>query len=325
MKVTDAVARRETLPLVAAIIICTFAQFGTMFIPSILDARMQLSKPRIFELIGSVLGFLLLLLGIYYRVGLPCLATLTVAPGILIRLLMLPELFRTERSLILPHWPVAKRILREMWHPALLGMGIQCGNILISAAPNFMVVRLLSLADLTLFSISYQIATLPLTVLAAIVPVFGPAFTVAWRTGERKPMGRLLGQLCGATVALSLLFAVALALLGPWAIRLWTHGLMHPDGKLLFLLGIFVAVQGVLHWLSTFMWSVRELWIQIVTQAAAAAFLILFGWILGRPFGANGIAFAMIASLAAGALGPMAWRARNLTVKNAKTPANATI
>jgi O-antigen/teichoic acid export membrane protein len=162
-------------------------------------------------------------------------------------------------------------------------------------------------------------------VLAAVVPVFGPAFTVAWRTGERKSVGRLLGKLCAGTVVLSLVFAGALAVLGPWGIRLWTHGMMNSNRELLFLLGAFVTVQGVVNWLSTFMWSVRELWIQMWTQAATAALLILLGWQLGRWFGLRGIAFAMVASLAGGALGPMIWRAWKLTFENTETPANATI
>ena len=307
MKVTDAVARRETLPLVMTIVICTFAQFGTMFIPAILDARMQFSKPRIYELIGSISGFLLLLLGVHLRVNLPCLAAMTVAPGILIRLLMLPALFQTDHALLQPHWPATKGIVREILQPALLGMGVQVGSVLLSAAPNFMVVRLLSLADLTVFSISYQVATLPLIVLAAVAPVFWPAFTVAWRTGERQKMGHLLGQLCWGTAALCLLFALGLGILGPWLIHRWTHGMVNSERWFPFLLGIFAAFQAVFYWLSTFMWSVRELWIQIVSQTGSAAILLVLGISLGGLYGLGGIAIAMIASIALGGLGPMWW------------------
>ena len=325
MKVTDAVARRETLPLVMTIMVCTFAQFGTMFIPAILDAGMQLSKPRVYELIGSVLGFLMLLLGIHLRVSLPRLAAATVAPGILIRLLMLPGLFQTGQALLLPHCPAAKRILREMLRPALLGMGIQCGSILIAVAPNFIVVRLLSLMDLTVFSISYQVATLPLIVLGAMLPVFWPAFTATWRTGSRQNLGRRLAQLCGGTAALSVLYAIGLGVLGPWAIRRWTHEMVNSDRWFLFMLGIFTAVQGVLYWLSTFMWSVRELRMQMATQAASAVMVLVLGFLLAGHYGLVGLALAMIVSIALGALGPMGWWAWKLTGGYAEHPGGQTV
>lgn len=66
------------------------------------------------------------------------------------------------------------------------------------------------------------------------------------------------------------------------------------------------------------MWSVRELWIQMVTQAASAAILMVLGLLLGGHFGLNGVAFAMIASIAFGALMPMGRRAWKLTTRRAE-------
>jgi len=318
MKVTEPIAQKETLPLIIVIVICAFTQVGTSFIPTIYDARMQVSKPRIYELIGSVVGFLMLLVGIHFRVNLPWLAALIAAPGIILRLTMLLELFVADCTLIWPQLSVVRRIIRELFYPGLLAMGIQGGSIVLSVAPNFLVVRLHSLSEVTQFSICYQLASLPLIAIAAVVPVFWPAFTISWRTGQHKEVGRWLLLICCGTAALSLLFAISLGIIGPWAVRLWTHKTINPAGPLLLLLGIFVIIQGVLYWLSTFMWSLSELWIQLVTQSAAATILIISGFLLGRRFGLYGIAVAMIIAIAVGALVPMCRRVWKLVTGRVK-------
>jgi O-antigen/teichoic acid export membrane protein len=314
MKVTDPIAQQEALPLVMVIVACTFTNVGTSFIPVLFDARMQVSKPRIYELLGGIVGFLLLLAGIHLRVNLPWLAAMISAPGIIFRLSMLLELFRANRGMLLPHLSIAKRIVREMIRPALLAVGIQGGSIVLSAAPNFLVVRMLSLAEVTRFSICYQVASFPLIIIEAIVPVFWPAFTMTWHSGKRQKVGRLLLSICGCTAGLLLLFAIGLGIIGPWFIRNWTHGTIDPAGPFLMTLGLFVIVQGVLHWLSTFMWSLSELWIQLETQLASAAILVSLGFLLGVPFGLYGIATAMIIAITVGALGPMCWRTWKLVI-----------
>lgn len=307
MRVTDPIARQETLPLVMTIVVCSFAQVGTSFIPAVFDARMQVSKPRIYDLIGNVAGFLLMLLGIHLRVSLPLLAALIVMPGILLRLPMVAELFRIQRAIIIPDLRTAKQVFRELKHPALLAVGIQCGSVALSAAPNFIVVRTLSLTDVTQFSICYQLATLPLAAIAVVVPVFWPAFTMLWRSGERQKVGRWLFLICCGTVAACVAFTIGLGIAGPWFIRMWTHGMIDPARSLLLLLGLFVIVQGVLYWLSTFMWSLNELRIQLVTQAASAVILVIMGYLLSLSFGLCGIAIAMSTALSVGALVPMGW------------------
>lgn len=318
MKVTNPIAQQETLPLVMVIIACTFTEVGTSFIPVVFDARMQVIKPRIYELIGGIVGFLMLLVGIHLQVSLPWLVALVMAPRILLRLPMLLELFLADQAMLWPHLSVAKRVLRELIWPALLAVGIRSGTIVLSAAPNFMVVRMLSLTDVTRFSVCYQLATLPLIAIAVVVPIFWPAFTMMWQSGKRQKVGRWLFLICCGTTALLLLFAIGLGVMGPWLVHLWTHGVINPAGPFLLMLGIFVIVKGVLHWLSMFMWSLSELWIQLVTQVAAATILIVLGFLLGWPFGLYGIAIAMITAITVGALVPMCWRSWKLVAGRVK-------
>jgi len=320
MRVSDPIARQETLPLVIVVVVCTFAQIGSNFISAIFDARMLLSKPRINDLIGSIAGFLLLLGGIHLKVSLPTLAALIVVPGFLLRLTMLVTLFRINRKIIQPDILTTRRIMKEWTGPGLLAVGIQCGTIAISAAPNFIVARTLSLIEVTHFSICYQLATLPLTFIAVVVPVFWPAFTMMWRSGDRHKVGRWLILMCGGTIVMCIIFTIGLGVAGPWFIRLWTHGAIESDESFLLLLGVFVVAQGALHWLSIFMWSINELRIQLVTQVVSAVMLVLIGYPLSYHFGLRGIALAMSCAIGVGALVPMGWKSWSLVYFGSRLP-----
>jgi len=319
MKVSDPIAQKETLPLVIIIVVCTFAQVGSSFISAVFDARMLMSKPRINDLIGGVAGFLLLLVGIHFKVSLPILAAFIVVPGILLRLSLLLVLYRTQRGMIWPNLKTTKRVCRELARPGIMAVGIQCGTIALSASPNFIVVRTLSLSDVTHFSICYQLATLPLAAIAVVVPVFWPAFIMLWRSGGQYKVGRWLFLICCMTVGLCTVFTIGLGIAGPWIIRLWTHGAVDPDRAFLILLGVFVIAQGVLHWLSTFMWSMNELRIQLVTQVASAVILVVMGYLFSHLFGLHGIAMAMSTAICVGALGPMCWRTWTIVAGKSKS------
>ena len=317
MKVMNRTAQIEVLPLVVVIVVCTFAQVGSSFIPAIFDARMQVSQPRIYELAGRLAGFLLLVVGIHLQLSLPWLAALMLAPTILLRVLLLVKLFRIDRAMVLPHWQATMRILPELVRPAILAVAIHCGTLLLGTVPNLMVVRMFSLSDVTLFSLCYQVATVPLNGIAAVVPVFWPAFTLAWTAGACEKVGRWLLLICCGTAGVLVLYAISFSVLGPWLFRWWTKGVISPARPLLLALGLFVVAQGLHHWVSTFLWSVKDLWVLVVTQAASAALLVVLGFLLGGLLGLSGIVIAMTAAVTIGGLVPLSWRAWKLVAVQA--------
>jgi O-antigen/teichoic acid export membrane protein len=305
LNVKESVAVSETLPLVMVMLGCSFSQFASNFILSVCDARMDVTRPRVYATAASVAGFGMLLVGIRLRVSLPWLAFLTASPNVLARLPLLWRLLREDVAMVRPRLAAVLPVLGEVLAAGALSISIQLLNTVLSSAPNFLVGWYLGLADVTTFSVSYQLASIPLAAIGAVVPVFWPAFTMAWTHGQKHRLRRwMVLSVCGTAGALGI-YAVGLATLGVWFISVWTHGRVQADWVVLAVLGAFVVVQGCLNWLSTFMWSIGALWIQLLTQLAACALLVLICLFWLPAGGMLAIAVALLVAVVVGTLVPM--------------------
>jgi len=302
MNVNDPIAQRETLPLVTVLLICSFAQISTSFIPAIFEARLSLSKPKIIELIASLLSFGMLLVGIWLKVGLPLLAGVVSVPIIILRIGMLKEIKAEFPDVFQPKLRDVSPILKELARPAIFSIGIQLNTVLIGAAPSFIIARTLSLADVTLFSICYQFITIPLIVLSAVVPVFWPAFTSLWRVGKKAELKKMFLMVCGVTFLVFSGYALCSGVIGPWLIKLWVGGEIAPTRSFLLLIGLFVIGKGLHCWLSTLLWSLKELRTLFLAELMQAVIVIVAGYFLVLRMGLSGIVLSMSIALYVGAL-----------------------
>jgi O-antigen/teichoic acid export membrane protein len=308
--IDDPQAGSEAMPLMVILIVYTFAQMGSIFLETIFDARLEVSKPRIYATIGNLLGFFMLLGGMWMKVDLPTLALLSVAPPLLSRVPLLVELAMYHRSMITPCWRELPRLLKEMIGSCTIAMGVQLGSVVIGVLPNVFVAHYLSLSEVTTFSISLQLATYPLLALSATMPVFWPAFTVLWKRGDRERLRIHLLKAVAATSGALLLYIVFLGLLGSGFVSLWTGGRLSPPPLLLVVLGLFAVVEACGYWLSTFLWSTNELVTLLVSVGATAIVFAALGLWLPRICGAYGIGAAMGIGTGVGSVLLMGWRTR---------------
>ena len=308
LNVTDPEARREAGPLVCLLMGLSFAILGAAVLDHIYAARMEIAKPKAWGTAASVMGFLLLIAGIRMEAGLPALAALSLVPMLLYRGVLLAEIARKDPKLLVAEPGTTQAVLKALMPASVMFMGIQCAAAVCSALPNLLVARSAGMAEVAEFSIVYRLFSMPLVLLAGVLPAFWPAFTAAWEKGDIGWLRRwILGALAVTVVLLSGYLLIMIAA-GETLIHFWTLGKVRPTRALLAVLGTWAVIQGAVHWLSTFLHSITDFRFELVSYGASALLLMVLGGLWAQAYGSLGVASAMAVSLLLGSLVVMARR-----------------
>jgi len=310
LKVTDPLARREAGALVSILLFLSFGSLALATVENIYAARMRISKPKIYGTLASVAGFGLFVLGINLQFGLAALAFLNLCPLLFYRIVLLFEIMLTEPYLIIPRPKELADMAKELLPVSVLFMGIQLAAVIFTSVPNIIIARTLGVGDVTVFSVSYRICSVPLSLLAGLFPVFWPAFTIAWKKEDLAQLRKWIFFAILATTIILGVYAGLIAIFGKQLIRLWTLGKVDPSSILLILLGAWMVIQAVVHWVSTFLHSITDFRFEIVSYGLSATLLLISCWPLAQYFGVDGVAASMVLALFLGSLFPMIMRVK---------------
>jgi O-antigen/teichoic acid export membrane protein len=308
LNVTDALARREAGRLLCLLTGLSFAILGAAALDNIYAARMEIAKPKAYATAASALGFLLLIVGIRLKVGLPALATLSLSPMLLYRGVLLVEITRSEPALLRPDFGAVTRVVKGLLPAAVLFMGIQGAAAVCSALPNLLVARSVGMVEVAEFSIVYRLFNMPLFLLAGMLPAFWPAFTMAWEKGDLAWLRRWVFAALTITTLVLGGYLLVMLCAGRLLIDFWTLGMVRPGLPLLAVLGLWAGVQAAVHWLSTFLHSITDFRFEFVSYGATALLLLILGGLWAPSHGSLGVAAAMGVSLLSGSLVLMALR-----------------
>jgi O-antigen/teichoic acid export membrane protein len=309
--VIDPLAAQESRPLFATVVL--FGGLGLAFTPfeNVLTAKLQLVLPRVCSFAASIVSFGLLLLGLRLRVSLPALAAMVGAPTSIYRLLLLPSVVRGSGQSLAPDWPDFLSTLRELLPSSCLFMIIVAAAATTSFLPNIVAARYFGLAEVAVLSVATRLVSIPVSLVAAVLPNFWPAFTIAWHRRSLANLRRLLTWACGLTVLALGAYCVLVTLIGPWFVDHWTRGRVHVGATLLFVLGCWALIQGVLNWLSTFLHSITDLRFEVFSYVSTAI-LAAIALRLAAPHGSMVLlALGLAVSPLVGGAIPMALRVRH--------------
>lgn len=307
--VSDPIAKDESLPLVMVVFGVGVVRVALSGIDGIYAAQMRISKIQIYGILAAVVSFAMLLVGISLKVSLPCLAAITSAPSVLGSLILLGELYLADKRVLVPvDIPSVVSVLKEALPTSMSFLGIRICELILSMLPNLIIARVLDLSSVAVFGVASRLATIPLTLLTSVLPVFWPAFTIAWSRGEKKWLRKRIHSISLYSAVILAINAAFVTLFGPMIISWWTNGRVEVPAQLLMLLGILVVIQGCVYWLSTFLHSISDFRFELMCHGLAAAFLAPSAWVLTKNFGLAGLLAAMSLSWAIGCLIPMMYR-----------------
>ena len=308
LSLKDPLLKKEIGCLVSSLMLISFGALSLSIVDNIYAARLQLTKPRVYASAAALAGLGLLFAGIKIKVGLPLLAAISLSPLFLYRLVLLLELSLYERNLFSISLRTLPRLLRELVPISILFMGIQFFAVLFSSVPNIFLAKYAGLNAVASFSVAFKLYQIPLLLLAGLLPVFWPAFTIAWENRDIARLRRWLLLACLVTFLTTSLFVAVAVLWGKEIIYLWTRGNVETTASLLMVLGVWMVCQSVVHWLSTFLHAITDFRFEFICYGISALLLICVGAWAAVHFSASGIAATMGLALTLGCLCPMIWR-----------------
>ena len=269
--VHEGLAARESRPLMVVVILAGMLGISLTPLENVLSARLDIVFPRVCSFVASLASFGLLLLGLWLNVSLPVLAGMVGVPLSGYRLFLIPRVLRTAGSRnLIPDWHEFRQVLRELLPSSVWFMLIGGACAASGFIPNVLAARYFGLGAVSVLSISMRLVSLPVSVLAAVLPNFWPAFTVAWHRGDITGLRRMLGWACGLTALALGLSCAVITIIGPWFVVAWTRGRIQVGAGLLFVLGCWAISQGILNWFSTFLHSITDLRFEAVTWIGTA-------------------------------------------------------
>lgn len=308
LKLNDPAATRELIPLMLVLLGVGAAAFATSFVEAIYAARMEISITLACNLVMSAIGFILLLFAIYMRAGLPLLAAIVGSPIILVRLFLFFRLSRRSRGMFRARPRIAMNTMRVMLPSSMAFVALQLTNVLLSSTPNIVTARYLGIAEVTTLTVVQRLASIPLMIVASVVPVFWPAFTIARAQGDHNGLSRKFTLAVVVTAIALVTYSVVLVITGPATIRWWLGGRVTATRDILAIFGAWLIFQGLWYWLSTLLNSMGDVRIQAVWNFLQFAVLIGCGIPLASHLGLFGLVVAMTIGTGVAAIAPFALR-----------------
>jgi uncharacterized membrane protein len=96
--------------------------------------------------------------------------------------------------------------------------------------------------------------------------------------------------------------------MGPAVLHVWLRGSLVVPRPILAALGIWMVLQGIGYWVSTFLHSITDLHSQMTCYAVQALVSAVLGIVLYARYGLLGIITGMTIALALVNLAPLGWR-----------------
>lgn len=314
-EVSDPDIAKEVNPLVMMIFFIGIMSISLGAVDNIFVARMRIVKIQIYAIIASITCFCLLLVGIKLKVSFSVLVLMNSAPLLCYRMLLLVELFFSERELIVPQFSTLGKLLKEVFPLSSAFFGIKIAELVLSMLPNLIVAKLLGLSSVAIFGVATRLASIPLLLETAILPVFWPVFTIAWSKSEINWLRNKLKQLVMLTLVFFCIYTVTIVIFGTTVIKWWTHGKLLVPKEVLLALCILVTVQATVYWLSTFLHSISDFRYELFCHLASAFTLICFGYLSTKWFNINGLIYVLIIAWSIGCLFPMIFRVNKFLVR----------
>jgi O-antigen/teichoic acid export membrane protein len=310
-QVTSTEAREVTL----ACFCMSILTVALSFVDAVFAARMLLGTVYVFSMAASAIGFVILLAVVHFQAGMVPLVLAAATPQVFGRLALLVAACSQgiiRFSLPLRH---ATSLLRELLPNAALFIGIQLCYIAIGMIPALVVSRMSGLSTVTAFSVGQRIVSLPLLAISAILPVYWPAFTMAWTTGQIGWLKRQYVRAVVMTAILTSVYVLTVTAFGPWILRFWLRGMLTVSRPLLATFGLWLVLQGAGYWTTTLLHSVSDLRSQLVCYTAQAGLTATTGILLIRHYGLVGTVLGMALSLAVANVAPLGWRVHRMLFK----------
>lgn len=279
-------ARSEASSIALLIYIFTFINISLTFVDVIFASQQRIVVIQFFNMCSTVIGFILILICVYYKLGLESLVVSMLIPGILFRVYLFYLLSKSIHLFCFLSKETYFLIMRKVLPKSSSFLGIKFCEIIISALPSILIAQTIGLSSVSVFSITFRLVSIPLVLLSSVLPVFWPALSLAWTRGETVWIKKKLSWLLIFTFAIFIFYEFCCVLFGPAFILFWTKNAVSTDVYMIISISCLVTVQGLVYWLSTFLHSISDFYFQFICHLFVVLFLCMSSLII-KYYGIN--------------------------------------
>jgi O-antigen/teichoic acid export membrane protein len=285
----------EAGPSIAAFVGCTVAS-----VPMALVQRIQLGYQEgfsnsLWQIFGSGLGLLGLLVAVGIGAGLPWVVLAFAGGPLLATFAQNIVVFSGRYRHLRPRWSLASRAVAvQLAKSGFLFFVLQAAVVVAFASDAIVVTQLLGPESVAQYSVASRLLGLPAVLAGMILTPLWPAYAEAIARGDSSWVRTTLRRSLILALAGTSLFASLLVLGGADLIRWWAGSTVVPSLSLLIVLGLWTVVQATGSAVAMFLNGANVVRAQVVWATVMAAGALVLKIILTRTLGLPGVVWGTL-------------------------------
>lgn len=296
-RVVSPAARLEAGPALAVFATCFALNISMDVVQRVQLGLQQGYRYSLWQLVGSTMGFIGILLGIWLQVGLPLLITAFAGAPVLATFLNAVHFFGFVRRDLCPSFLlVSWKTIAQIGRLGGLFFVLQVVVAISYSADNFIIARTLGAVHVPEYSIPQRMFALVTMMSGMLVSPLWPAYAEAISRGDidwaKRTLSRSLRLVFCATSAASIM----LLLLSHKLLRLWVGPRIHPSPLLLVGLAVWVVICASGDALAMFLNGGEVVRFQVIVASSFGIACVSVKILFVRHFGIAGVPWATIST-----------------------------
>lgn len=258
----------------------------------VLAGLQESHKATIWSILTNVISCATLAAVAHFGGGITGLILATSGVGVLLRVALWAQLV-SDRAWLLPQVSAMSRSrARATLRTGLSFLLVQVIGIAVYQTDNIVVAQLFGAGAVTEYAVPFRLALLATGLAGLFMGPMWPAYADALARGDMQWFRLTLRRGILHYVGGALLAGASIALLGVWAVKLWTRGTVVPDQALLAVVGLYIPIHVACQVTSAALNALGRLRSQIVYGGAATIVNLVLSIVLGRSMGLPGVCLA---------------------------------
>ena len=307
-RATTADARAQAGPAMLVFVLC-FA----LNIPLDVVQRTQLGLQQgfltnLWEIFSSVLILVGIVAVVHFHLSLAALVVAFAGAPVLGTWMNAAFFFGISRRDLLPQWHlVSRKIIQKITTLGGLFFVLQLVSAVSYSADNFIIARILGVADVTVFSIPQRMFSVITVVVAMLMMPLWPAYGEAISRGDMHWVRRTLSRTLLGVFAFASIVSATLLVFSNKLLLWWVGPGIHPSFMLMLGLAVWAVVSNCGNTLAMFLNGAGIVKFQVIAATVFGIGCLLVKVILTHRYGIAGVPWATVITYIVLAAIPYAW------------------
>ncbi|MGC1781923.1 MAG: oligosaccharide flippase family protein [Acidobacteriaceae bacterium] len=307
-RATTVTARAEAGPAMLVFVVC-FA----LNIPLDVVQRTQLGLQQgfltnLWEIFSSVLILIGIVAVVHFRLSLAALVVAFAGAPVLGTWLNAAFFFGFSRRDLLPKWNlVSRQVIEKIASLGGLFFVLQLVAAVSYSADNFIIARILGVADVTIFSIPQRMFAVIATIVTMLMMPLWPAYGEAISRGDVHWVRQTLARTLLGVFAFTTVVSAAMLVFSNKLLLWWVGPSIHPPFLLMVGLAVWAVLSNCGNTLAMFLNGAGIVKFQVVVACVFGIGCLLAKIVLTRHYGIAGVPWATVITYAVLAALPYAF------------------